>query len=318
MRSSDAQFRSTHLFYALTLTAASVALLGAWGMGVSLFVLLIWWQILSSARREARAALARPLLARRRTGGVRLETAVAGVVVLLVLGLFMPAPERVDSMEQARISMQLVARAVAAYQAEHGCLPGSTGDGDTGLPSHSWRVAILDAIGEAPLARSYDPDQSWDAKDNQAIARYRPWHYHPFYPCADAVAATHTSLHLIANERGFWIVEHAGLAEHWMHPGRLDAEAFQRANTMPPQGEGFWQEGFFVSTFRGRLAVNAHQSTTLLPGDPLPPPDRFASSPRSARGVHIIHYGNIVRLVIFLAVALYPIRWLNRINASMA
>ncbi len=313
MHASDAQFRTAHLFYALTLTAASTALIGAWGVPVSLFVLLIWWQILSGARREARAAAAR-----RRAGGIRLETAVVGVVILLVLGLFMPAPETVDSMQQARLSMQLIARAVAAYQSEYGCLPGQPIEGDASTPDRSWRVAILDTIGESPLAGLYDPSLRWDAPDNTAIAQYRPWHYHPFYARSEAFSPLETPIHLVASDDGFWIVEHAGLAEHWMRPSRLTAEAYQRANTMPPEGEGFWHEGFFISTFRGRLAVNEQHAISLPPGCGLPQVRTGVPTLPPARGVRVIHYGNIIRLVVFLAVALYPIRWLNRVQASAA
>ncbi|GIW99999.1 MAG: hypothetical protein KatS3mg111_3332 [Pirellulaceae bacterium] len=322
MQSGDVQLRTSHLFYAMTLHATAISLFGLWGLAVAAFVLLLWWQILAAARQEVQQHSAAPLGSETtargidaRHGGARMEVVVATGACLLVLGLLMPSRETADPMQQGRIAMQMVAKALAEYQAQHGHLPPPP-DGDSGI---SWRVAILKELGENALANAYHPYEAWTADANYKLGQYRPWFFRPFYGENAADASTVTPLHLVRMEDGFWVVELAERSVPWLTPGELTPEQWEEYNTLPPEGTGFWYRGFFASSFRGRLAVNDRAAMTLLPGEKLPAPDVVSPARevvQQDQGIVLIHVGNIGRLVIFLLTALYPLRWLHRLSSS--
>ena len=63
-------------------------------------------------------------------------------------------------------NLNQIARALNAYAAKYGTYPPPIVYDATGKPMHSWRVLILEQLGEAALHAQYNFDQPWDSQDN--------------------------------------------------------------------------------------------------------------------------------------------------------
>jgi hypothetical protein len=63
-------------------------------------------------------------------------------------------------------NLQQIAAALNAYAADYGSYPPPVVYDDQGRPMHSWRVLILDYLGEEALYAQYDMRQPWDSPAN--------------------------------------------------------------------------------------------------------------------------------------------------------
>lgn len=256
-----------------------------------------------------------------------MECLVGVLIVALTLGLLVPAATDEDPMRHAEISMRAVAKAVRAYHQQYDQLPPNQLLDAQGRALHSWRALILPFLNEEKLATAYRWDEAWDGPNNALLHRYRPWHYQPYYP-ETSEASENCSLELLRSaDDQFWIVEHEQRVEDWLKPTTLSPSAWIDHGIDPPAvGEGFWERGFFFSTYRGRLAVNAEQAWEVEP--------LAIERAARAKGLHALtpdiqqrlnmgsphtvwHFDNALRLIFFLAVALYPLRWLRRLHRSL-
>lgn len=315
MHASELRFSTARLFYFLTLCAAATSLFGWLGVPVGCLVMLVWNQILTGARRE-RAQLGSP-----REGVTKLELVVVLILASLVIGLLIPAAAEFDRQRQAETSMKIVAKAVEAYQQHFGVLPPVTIVSEDGKPLHSWRALILPFLEEEKLAESYRWDEPWDGPNNAQLAQYRPWHYRTYYPLTDSQRTT-TSLHLLpVVDEGCYVVEHECAVSSWMEPTQLSD--WQDFAAIADHEHGFWQHGFFSSLYHGRLAVRGQHSLRIHPhiASDVNIEEQVASEDGLSEESTELpidigqpyrkwHWDNALRLVVFLAVALYPLRWL--------
>lgn len=341
------QFSTAHLFYFLWLCATATALLGWLGIPLAGFILLIWMQILAGARREAQAtqgecgsvaatqvtaaSAAQPVTGceRPRGGVTKLELLVVLFIAILLIGLFMPAASEYDPMRQAELSMKMVARAVAAYEQQHGRLPLAVETDQAGQPKHSWRALILPHLEEEKLAASYRWDQPWNSPKNAELSQYRPWHFRTYYPQSEEDREL-SSLQLMCDaEQNWFVIEHEQSSAPWLQP--TQSISWSQLEQLPAQDQGFWRRGFFVSSYRGRLAVSDQQTIQIhpphkhSPSPALPLEQRVAHCAISgAEAAELgtpyrqIHWDNALRLVMFLIAVLYPLRWLNAVRDGAA
>lgn len=315
MQASELRFSTARLFYFLTLCAAATSLFGWLGVPVGCLVMLVWTQILAGARRE-RAQVGSP-----RAGVTKLELVVVLLIATLVIGLLIPAVPEFDRQRQAETSMKIVAKAVEAYQQHFGVPPPVAIVSEGGRPLHSWRALILPFLGEEKLAESYRWDEPWDGPNNAQLAQYRPWHYRTYYPLTDAQRIT-TSLHLLRGADDVcYVVEHERAVSSWLEPTQLSD--WQDFAAIADHEHGFWQHGFFSSLYHGRLAVSSLRSLQIHPqvtSDTNIEAHVAIKDGLSEKSTEVPidigqtyrkwHWDNAVRLVVFLAVALYPMRWL--------
>ncbi len=102
------------------------------------------------------------------------------LVVLLVCGglvvLLLPATE--SAREAARRSqctnnLKQIALAMHNYHDTYKCFPAAVVADEDDVPLHSWRVAILPFLEQAPLFDLYNFDEPWDSASNQALRASR-------------------------------------------------------------------------------------------------------------------------------------------------
>lgn len=339
MQASNLRFATAHLFYALFLSASATSLFGAFGLLIACFVGIIWWQVLSGAMREStpenephdalsqsldsapRKKVSGRLTSLHRNAVSRIELSAVLIVVGLLVGLLIPAQDESDPVQQAENSMRMVAKAVQEYELMHGQLPTVVCDSD-GTPIHSWRALVLKELGERNLAEAYRLDEPWNGPNNSQLLDFRPWHYRPFYD-DESYEQTQSTLHLIGTPNGPLLVDHEAHARPWLAPDELTAQQWCKANRVPSEDQGFWHQGFFASSYRGRLAARDKHVFQIHPSPPRAIDELTALDTRSANTRIVIgqpttipHFGTAFRLAFFLAVALYPIRWLKRIRTE--
>ncbi|MEZ6074279.1 MAG: DUF1559 domain-containing protein [Pirellulaceae bacterium] len=347
--SSPFQFTSGHLFYFLWLCATATALLGWLGIPVACFILLIWVQILAGARREAGATsgkgefvstvavdVASPSTSQpiarsygTRYGVTKIETLVVLLIATLLIGLFVPAVSEYDPMRQAETSMKMVAKAVAAYEQQHGRLPSFTVTDELGQPQHSWRALILPYLREDKLSAAYRWDQAWNSPANVELMQYRPWHYRTYYPDHEEQRELSSLQLLLDAEQNWFVIEHEQASRPWLEP--TEDISWMELEELPSDDHGFWRHGFFSSSYRGRLVVSNQQTIQIHPRSDssspalLPLGQRVALCARTrAATVELgepyrqIHWGNVLRLAMFLVAVLYPLRWLSAIRDDAA
>jgi hypothetical protein len=340
VQASPPQYPAAKLFYVLSLSAASVALFGVSGLAIAAFVLLVWWQILVGAQRESgvtteptfeprvyrseamsRSSLlqetSQPLGHTKREGRLKNELLVVLLIVVMLVGLLVPAQSDIDLMSHAESSMMLVAKAVQVYEHVHGSPLPTIVRGESGTPMHSWRALLLPHLGEEKLAHAYRMEEAWNSPHNTALTRHTPWIYQILYS-ADSNAHSFTSLHLLHDTHGEpWIVEHEESPGHWMSPNEL---TWSQLRSTPDLHSGFWKRGFFCSTHRGRVAiygdriVHVHATDGHHPQGAAGPEYLVPTPAEEEHPLRVIHWHNILRLSFFLVVALYPLRWLERVH----
>jgi hypothetical protein len=235
------------------------------------------------------------------------------LISAILLGLLIPARSDTDPMQHAELSMQAVAKAIAEYERRHGDpLPALVCD-EAGNPMHSWRALILSELGEGKLASAYRLDEPWNGPNNSQLAGYRPWHYRTYYQEQEP-GSVGTSLQLVDFGGQRVVADQEQNCESWLKPQAVSESDWNELNCVPDLGAGFWWRGFFSSTYRGRLLVNQERSwiahaDTVVTANSLSPHHRELGKPYRE-----YHTSNALRLVAFLLVALYPIRWIHAIR----
>ncbi len=112
----------------------------------------------------------------------KLIAALLGVVALVVFGfvawklasafsglaLIQKIQERSER-AQCMNNLSKIARALNQYAASHGTYPPPIVYAEDGKPMHSWRVLILQELGEYHLYNQYKFDEPWDSESNSAL-----------------------------------------------------------------------------------------------------------------------------------------------------
>jgi type II secretory pathway pseudopilin PulG len=102
---------------------------------------------------------------------LKIGALLAGVLILSSLAIYLLWPtfqglksrrDRVASLN----NLQLIARALNEYALTYGSYPPPVVYDAAGKPMHSWRVLILEQLGEPALYAQYDFGAAWDAPQN--------------------------------------------------------------------------------------------------------------------------------------------------------
>ncbi|GAB5403276.1 MAG: hypothetical protein Aurels2KO_15070 [Aureliella sp.] len=326
------QLSTAHFFYAMVLTATAVSLFGMTGILVAAVVAGVWWQVIAGAIREQQnvesvhgaveqAEQVLPSSSERRAF-TRIELVAAALLVALLFGVMMPPVSDFDAMQQAKNSMQQIARAVAEYEAKNGCKLAPVVYRN-GKPMHSWRVLILSELGEKRLAAAYRLNEPWDSPNNIALSDFRPWHYQPFYPdvLADPSSDRSTTfVHLLSGtntEASGAVIEHESCPTNWLAPVEFSPDEYL-LDVVPDLDRGFWQPGVLASEYRGRVVARGGEVRPIHPGaqiDALPNAESLSSCDLG-RPVVRYHITQLMRTILFVVVALYPLRWLREIRSE--
>jgi hypothetical protein len=327
VNASSLRYSAGHLLYAATLTATASALFSWYGVPISIFILIVWWQILAGARREATSETAMHSdcssnLGRR--GLAKPELLIVLLIVGLLMGLLMPGHSDADPMRHAEISMKMVAQALKEYHNEYNQFPPPVLFDNRDQPMHSWRALILPYLEDEALARAYRLDETWNSPHNSDLAKFRPWHFREYYPNQSA-CEFETSMHFVPLGDSLLLIELEELRCNWLEPSPIDDSEFIRFRDVPDVGSGYWHEGFFSSMHRGRLAVTASNTFQVHPSADL---EEIKTSLKvaidSKEPIEIgeakrqFHFKNVFHLAFFLLVALYPLNWLRKINRICA
>lgn len=103
------------------------------------------------------------------------------LVVLLVCGglVVLLLPARETAREAARRSqcmnnLKQIALAMHNYHDRYKCFPAAVITDEDDVPLHSWRVAILPYLEQAPLFDLYNFDEPWDSPSNRTLGAARP------------------------------------------------------------------------------------------------------------------------------------------------
>lgn len=70
---------------------------------------------------------------------------------------------------QCMNNLSRIARALSTYAATHGAYPPAVTYDKDGKPMHSWRVLILQELGEYDTHNKYKFDEPWDSPDNSTL-----------------------------------------------------------------------------------------------------------------------------------------------------
>jgi RNA polymerase sigma factor (sigma-70 family) len=79
-----------------------------------------------------------------------------------------------DRREVQTNNLKQIGLAFHNYASTYDCFPAMATYGPDGLPTLSWRVALLPFLGEEALYRQFRQDEAWDSPHNQALAARMP------------------------------------------------------------------------------------------------------------------------------------------------
>lgn len=336
----DAQRRINlgQLFYLMTLAATAISLFGWWGILVTMLVGLVWRQLLDGTLRELqqtpndsyvagcgknlRAAPSTPSRLDRKAI-TRSELVVVLLLVGLMVGLMLPAQPDSDPMRQGAASLRLVAKALEEYRDDCGEYPPTVVRDADGRPLHSWRALLLPYLDEPQLAAAYHFDEPWDGQNNCLLGSFQPWHYRDF-SCVGTTDRNTTCVQMMEVDGRRVLVELEDWRCDWLQPTEVPPEAFSDYASLPACGDGFWDDGFFSSTFRGRLLATescelivhpdaADQVEKVLKEHEQLPAELSSAEPvMLGHARTVVHYQQAFRFLAFVVVVLYPLTMLDR------
>ncbi|HEV7279666.1 MAG TPA: DUF1559 domain-containing protein [Pirellulaceae bacterium] len=93
---------------------------------------------------------------------------VIGVLVALLLPAIQASREAARRMECSN-NLKQIGLAMHNYHDTYNALPAQSITDENGRPMHSWRVAILPFIEQAPLFDRYNFDEPWDSPNNRIV-----------------------------------------------------------------------------------------------------------------------------------------------------
>lgn len=307
-----ARFGLRDAFYAMALIGASVSLFEWLGVFIGLVVLWGWVQVL--VRQERRSL-------------TLVELLVVIALLGIFLGLLLPSVSSVSRRSELS-HLRRVAMALELYREQHGSLPWRAASDSKGAPAPSWRVMILPQLGYSSLYGQYRFDEPWNSRHNARLLQQKPAEYAGAAPWDDPSL---TVCHAVAGqdvERGAqeWaaIVNCDERPTPWTAPGDLAFdEAIALLSAPPRYPEGRWRRGFFSSTYYGRTAVNGAGDVGRI-GKGARDEDlrRWLTTPAGPEGIvgwipnkpppgqetwRQPHYGNWLRLGVFLGLVIWPV-----------
>jgi hypothetical protein len=179
-------------------------------------------------------------------------------------------------------------------------------------------------LGEHQLAAAYRLDEPWNSPNNLRLGNLRPWHFQ-IYDAAITPEPSATSLHLLKAGSQPIVIQHERAICNWLEPTEFSLSQWNALNQLAEKEKGFWKRGFFMSEYRGRLAISKPKVIQIHPGQDLSQllnTERRQSAAANWKRIQIgapvrrYHFDHAFQLASFFLIALYPIRWLKRIQSA--
>jgi hypothetical protein len=212
-----------------------------------------------------------------RAGSVFVVAHVAGVSLLVGWLFLLWVEDRGGAAStQTVANLKIISIAMLEYQEKYGHLPPAYVLGADGKPAHSWRVLLLEFIGQDELLRDYKFDEPWDGPNNRKLAGRMPSQYRV---ASDAKSrGTLTSYVVLVGpktafpvgkpvqlrditdglDKTILVAEAEGFDIHWMEPRDWDVSAF------PVRTSDATQPGFSSHNRRGPCVALADASIIFL------------------------------------------------------
>ena len=153
-RTHPSRFSLSTLFYITAVIAAAIALLGVWGIGWAVLVLVFW------------------LFKIRDPDFSITELLVVILVVGILIGMLSPprAAHRASFRTMHANQIRQIDLAILHYESVHGHFPPAYIADKNGTPMHSWRVLILPYLEQQAVFDQYDFDEPWNGPNNSKLA----------------------------------------------------------------------------------------------------------------------------------------------------
>ena len=186
------KFRVAHVFYAMTLIAAAINLLGGFGLIPAVLVLATWYFCFGSVARKRWAVL--------------MCGFVATATVVIALSSSIEVSRSQSRQLQCASNQRNILLALWSYEARYGSFPPAITRDLVGKPMHSWRVLILPFLGEDELYSRYRMDEPWNSANNSKLLMEMP----SVYRCPESLPGMAspvkfaTSYCVVVDERSFF------------------------------------------------------------------------------------------------------------------
>ncbi len=312
-----------YLLYAAAVMVSAVVAFGAPGVIPGLFVVGSWWYVYES-RSRPRALL---------------FVSVFFCLVTMFLLLPVVGDARVAARRtQCRNNIKQIMLALHNYHDVYHTFPPAYVTDRDGRPMHSWRVLILPHLDQQSLYKEYDLDEPWDGPHNHELISRMP----QVYGCPNVNEEGFTSYVAVVGSHTCWpdaqgaairqivdgtsntiaLIEWNPSDIHWTEPRDPDLkEAVRRMSSHDMrEAGGHRHESYLYEYMTGRHVAFADGSARyvsngidadvvsamLVVDDGVTDWDLTPSRVTEYKALKV---GNLLRLVTFLLLAVFPFPW---------
>ena len=250
------QFSLRTLMLLFVVLASSLAVFGAWGIGVFVGVMGLAFYF----QRD------------RSLWDIKSRFLIVLFLICLVVVAFQKNGISAH-LAACAYNMRQIVEALHNYHADHACFPPAYIADKNGKPMHSWRALLLPYMDCGGLNKVYDFTERWDGPKNKKLLALRPGYYAcPDDPTSNTPGAQQANYFAVMGPNAGWagdhprklgdfssrasdtimLVEVANSGISWMEPRDVSIEALQTAGTnspalVPSSNHHAVQDGFFLT-----------------------------------------------------------------------